>query len=112
MLSLIGIEEGAAQSTITMSGAGMSTCAEFARYYRKDPDLFESYYFAWAQGYMTGLNVAMLVAKKPMQDVEAWPVSKQRLHIRTFCDQRPLATFVEAAKSLFEALPKRPPQSN
>jgi hypothetical protein len=35
------------------AGAGTTTCGQFASNYARDPELMESIYFAWAQGFMT-----------------------------------------------------------
>jgi hypothetical protein len=41
-----------------MMGAGSSTCADYTQEYRRDPDTANNLYFSWAQGFMSGQNVA------------------------------------------------------
>jgi hypothetical protein len=87
----------------TIVGAGVLTCSEFAQAYQQSPESTETYFFAWAQGYMTGLNASMLTQK----NLRAWPLEKQKQHIRAFCDKRPLANIRDAATDLFTNLPSR-----
>ena len=44
-----------------MRGAGLASCAEFADLYRTDPAAAETFYYSWAQGLMSGMNVALNV---------------------------------------------------
>jgi len=46
-------------STITTMGPGATTCAQFGKDYQRDPSI-ETVYFAWAQGFMSGLNMGIL----------------------------------------------------
>jgi len=94
-----------------MTGVGMTSCAEFAQKYRDDPNFAHTLYFVWAQGFMSGLNLMQLALKGPMHDLNGWPFSQQQLHIRTFCDQRPLSTVAQAVRSVFNALPEIQPKS-
>jgi hypothetical protein len=60
-------------------------------------------YFGWAQGYMSGQNVAH--DKKPMRNLNALPISTQLDFLKRFCEQKPTALFAIAAQNLFNALP-------
>jgi HdeA/HdeB family len=93
----------AQEEKATIVGAGMVTCAEFAQAYQQNPQSTEGYFFAWAQGYMTGLNGSMFARK----NLRAWPLEQQKQHIRAFCDKRPLANVRDAARDLFTNLPER-----
>jgi len=46
-------------------GLGMDTCGEFAKSYAANPKVTEGIYFAWAAGFMTGLNMMAVVDKMP-----------------------------------------------
>ena len=98
--------------TAVVMGAGMSSCAEFARDYKRDPDNTMLLYFSWAQGLMSASNAMKKVINQPQHDLNGMSLSDQMNDLRYFCDQRPLATFGDAAIALFNKLPKLPPQSN
>jgi len=87
----------------TIAGAGWVPCGEFAQMYQRDPEGTESYTYAWAQGYMSGLNQAVWQRK----NLRGWSIDRQKQHIRTFCDQRPLANVVAAVQDVFDNLPNR-----
>jgi hypothetical protein len=96
----------AAELGITVGmGAGISTCAEFAKDYSGNPDYVEREYFAWAQGYMTGLNSVLEHAR----DLDKLTIQSQRAWIRLYCDRHPLLMYKTAVEDLFEGLksPKR-----
>lgn len=96
-------EASAQQPQAGMMGAGSGTCAAYVQEYRRDPDTANNVYFSWAQGYMSGQNVAR--DKNPMRDLNALPVSTQLDFLKRFCDQKPTALFAVAAQNLFNALP-------
>jgi HdeA/HdeB family len=93
----------AQQPEAGMMGAGSSTCADYVQAYRSDPDSANDLYFGWAQGYMSGQNVAH--DKKPMRNLNALPISTQLDFLKRFCEQKPTALFAIAAQNLFNALP-------
>lgn len=93
-------------------GMGANSCAEFAEQYRANPKQTEIVYFFWAQGFMSAWNLANLSAKQPHRDLAAWQIGDQQLKLRKFCNDKPLATFLEAVESLYKSLPELPPQSN
>ena len=49
-------------------GLGMQTCGKFAELYRATPDLVENAFFAWAQGFMSGLNLASVANSRPAKN--------------------------------------------
>jgi len=44
-----------------LAGAGSQSCAQFAKAYSANPTFAENAYFTWAQGFMTGFNLAAMV---------------------------------------------------
>lgn len=86
-----------------MAGAGWVSCAEFAQHYQADPKGTEEYFYAWAQGYMSGLNQASWVRK----NLRGWQIERQKQHIRAYCDKHPLANVVAAVQDVFNNLPAR-----
>jgi hypothetical protein len=78
------------------AGVGVGSCSEFARKYKEDPDLAETVYFSWAQGFMSGWNYDLLNSKQPIYDLSSQTMQQQQFFIRNYCNQHPLATFSEA----------------
>jgi hypothetical protein len=93
-------------------GIGAATCAEFAAAYKQTPELTEAVYYTWAQGFMTGQNSIAFKNKEKVFDFEHLNQNDQKFFLRSFCDQHPLAIFVQAVLDLINRLPKRVPQSN
>lgn len=88
----------------TIAGAGWVPCAEFAQRYQQSPQVTEEYFYAWAQGYMSGVNQASLFGRK---NVRGLRIEQQKQHIRSYCDEHPLANVVAAVHDLYEKLPNR-----
>ena len=88
-------------------GAGTSTCGQFAAKYRQVPDL-EISYFAWAQGYMSGINFTQLVAKvgEPwvVKNLASIPIEQQKSVIRRYCNDHPLEDYTDAVMHLYLSL--------
>jgi hypothetical protein len=102
-LALWGTVCFAQEEVGTIAGAGWVSCGEYAQSFQENPEGAERYFFAWAQGYMSGVNQASTVRK----NLRGWSLAKQKDHIRAFCDKRPLAHYGEAVQSVFGSLPDR-----
>lgn len=116
-LALVILSTGAKAENLppTIFGAGTMSCGQFAEYYQRDPDGAQLFFFSWVQGYISGFFTFAAfaavasgmtsdeLAKQPFfrksMDPEVW-----FLHIRRFCDNRPLASVYEAANDLMEKL--------
>lgn len=110
ILSVVGTAKSEQQ--FALMGAGMTSCAEFARAYQKDPVGAGSFFFSWAQGYMSGINRGPLLNKQPIYNLAARSPIQQQISIAQYCDERPLASYVQAVLHLLSTLPKVLPQSN
>ncbi len=97
---------GAAQNF----GHGLATCAQFAEDYKVSPELNETMYFTWAQGFMSGLNVASIREHGTYRDVAGVSIDALKSSFRSYCDQHPLSLYEEAAFSAYQTLPIRPAQ--
>ena len=93
-------------------GAGSFSCSEFAEKYRHNPSHIDTLFFYWAQGYMSGLNIVRAGLQKPIHDMNAWSIDNQQQAVRTFCNEHPLAMFMEAVQNLYEKLPLAIPPSD
>ena len=83
-------------------GAGTKSCAVFARTYKDKPKTADMTYFSWAQGYMSGVNLAAGINNKDYRpaNLNAMTVAAQQRFIRDFCDRNPLKDFREAVDTL------------
>jgi hypothetical protein len=83
----------AASEEIAGTGVGNHSCAQFAKFYRNDakPTVVELTFFSWAQGFMTGWNVAMSDEKGRVDvDLSAMRPDDQKKFLRDYCDKHPL----------------------
>jgi hypothetical protein len=88
------------------AGIGTSTCAQFAQECAKSPSFVESLYFAWAQGYMSGLNIFR--SDNRYASLHAKSVEVEEDELRSYCDAHPLKNYVDAVMALYWSLPQNP----
>ena len=95
-------------------GLGMRSCAAFASDYAANPTVAEATYFAWAEGFMSGLNFMAAVNKMPSRHIAGGNESMHsyQIYIRSFCDNHPLANYADAVAKLWNTLPAVLPDSN
>ncbi|MGY0574038.1 hypothetical protein ACTGJ9_025660 [Bradyrhizobium sp. RDM12] len=86
-----------------VQGLGATSCAEFAKMYQSDPKNMELYFFTWAQGYMSGLNMGLLANKQEAKELGA-ETNDQALALRTYCADNPLKTYMDAVLNLWKTL--------
>ena len=96
----------ASAAEIVGSGIGAASCAVFAEDYSHDPAYYENSYFIWAQGYMTGLNVAVSANSQRILLSDEFDTVRQRAAIRRFCADNPLRWYWEAVVDLYNRLPR------
>jgi hypothetical protein len=92
-----------AEDDISMIGGGQYSCGEFAEAYARDPKFTEGLFFAWATGYMSGRNDERIIAREKTQDLSSRSVDEMKAAIRLYCDQHPLALYVQAVNHLFRS---------
>jgi hypothetical protein len=93
-----------AQEAHVGMGFGTLTCGEFAQHYRQSVE-FENYYFTWAQGYMTAMNIGISIQKHQFRDLASRPVNDEKTSIRLYCNNHPLAEYLSAIMDLYNSLP-------
>ncbi|HEX4196195.1 MAG TPA: HdeA/HdeB family chaperone [Caulobacteraceae bacterium] len=89
--------------TAAGEGVGTYACSEFLRASAADPGR-KTLYFSWAQGWMTGWNLAQMDASRPTVDLKARPVPDQQAFIRAYCAAHPAALYMEAVYRLYVSL--------
>jgi hypothetical protein len=100
-LIVVGFSGAKAQQYQSM-GAGTKSCAVFVRTYKDKPKTAEMIYFSWAQGYMSGVNVAAGIKNRDVRsaNLNAIPVTAQQRYIRDFCARNPLKDYRDAVDAL------------
>jgi hypothetical protein len=100
---LITLPQGSALAKeLTLKwGLGTRSCAKFAADFKADPETWETLYYVWAEGYLTGFNLAQAAHGQasdlnPFGRNEKW----RRESIREYCDQHPLAPYSQAVANL------------
>ncbi len=84
-------------------GVGTYTCAEASRAIRADRSL-DLLYFSWAQGWMTGWNLAQMNANLPTVDLTALSLENQRAFIKAYCVQHTNGLYMDAVYKLYQAM--------
>ena len=84
-----------ARSEMNSRGAGAQTCGEFAEHYRIDSGDAETGYFSWAQGFMSAWNIPIILDDGTYTDLDdsRFNIDAQQSHIRSYCDEHPLASY-------------------
>ncbi len=84
-------------------GVGTYTCAEAGRAVRGDHNL-DLLYFSWAQGWMTGWNLAQMNANLPTVDLTALSLENQRSFIKAYCAQHADGLYMDGVYKLYQAM--------
>ncbi len=93
-------------------GIGTHSCGEFAKSYVANPTVTEDLYFTWAQGSMSGLNLAALGNNFPYRDLNGEDMISHKTYIRTYCDAHPLSANAMAVITLYSSFPQMKANSN
>ncbi len=89
-----------------LMGIGLGSCSVFASQYRQWGVTIETSYFAWAQGFMSGLNLAAPHAGREARNLKAITTEEQEARLRSYCDQHPGADYIDAVIDLYGSLPR------
>jgi len=89
-------------------GAGNSTCAEFNKESAQISSA-EDTYFVWAEGYMTGMNIAEINNSGESRNLFSESESEQEKTVRRICAEHPDEPYYGAVVVLFHSLPKNAP---
>src|SRR4051794_38792228 len=90
-----------ARAELAWMGAGTATCAKYAEVYRQSPDSIEDIFFAWAQGFMSGMNSGPLQNNGTSQDLASIPTPEQHRLLQGYCNAHPLASYLDAVFDLY-----------
>ena len=97
---------GSALSQVAISGPGANSCAVFLDLYRQNPEPHQILFFAWAQGFMSGMNTVALRLKGEVIDLhpETYLQGQQMAFLRAYCEAHPARTYSEAVFELMTYL--------
>jgi hypothetical protein len=93
---------------VVMGFGVTTTCGVFAAQYRAAPEEAENRYFAWAQAFMSGLNMRFDLDKNvtaQSHDLNAMSLEEEKEHIRIYCNNHPLESYIGAILDLYSDLP-------
>ncbi|MCS3689081.1 hypothetical protein [Bradyrhizobium elkanii] len=105
---IVGITAANAKEPADMAGIGTASCAEFAQDYYHNPAVAETAYTDWLLGFLTGANITASALNKPERNIGAWSIRDIKSNMRDYCNDHPLASYIEAAIELFKQLPVMP----
>jgi hypothetical protein len=86
------------------AGPGIFSCTEYANIYRGDPKFAENHWFAWAQGFMSGLNFAAIGQTGISMNLNSMSIDQQQRALRAYCNDHPLANYIDAVLDLYNRL--------
>lgn len=89
-------------------GIGMNSCAQFARDYSAQPQIAENLYFAWAEGFMSGMNLAATMRYQQARHLASLNPDSDKLEIRMHCNAHPLDPYYSALTQIYLRLPQLP----
>jgi hypothetical protein len=92
----------AAGEEIAVTGVGMSPCSEVVQYYRTNPNPagVELVFFSWAEGFMTGWNVASADQKDLKIDLSMMNTDDQKKYMREYCEHHPTKKYIDGIVAL------------
>jgi hypothetical protein len=88
-------------------GAGVLLCARFNQQLnatKVKATATENYYFAWAQGYMSGLNETLEARMGRYRDLNSVSTDNQKQSLRTFCAKNPASMYREGIGALLNTM--------
>ena len=99
-----------AQQMAKIVGIGASSCTHFNEEIARSPRT-ERDYFAWAQGFMSGVLLRAPLGQDDKLDLapQSFPLQKQAAFLREFCSKLPNQSYADAVLELYLQL--RGPES-
>jgi hypothetical protein len=107
LFGLLPFTDSAVAQTVYI-GAGNNTCVSFAMISEQDTKVADDVFHGWAQGFMSGINSAALIAKGQVRDLSSKTVSEQEQFLREFCRKNPNGSFVKGVWELYNTLAPAP----
>jgi hypothetical protein len=86
-------------------GVGMDSCSTFAAAYKRQPKFSEDLYFAWAEGFLSGLNLEATADYLPARNLASIQADSAKVEIRSYCDRHPREPYFGAVVAIYNSLP-------
>lgn len=104
-LAIVGAASGSNALELRIIGPGAATCEDFVRDIRVNPTM-EREYFAWAQGFMSGvmLRAPTGVDEDINFNPEQFRVGEQIRAIRLSCIQQPSLQYADVVRAIYRQL--------
>ena len=83
-------------------GTGAFSCGKFLEDKQQFATLLDAEYFAWAQGFLSGLNVKYFLSRESATDLSDHEALE--LWIENYCGENPLDSYVTATTKLWREL--------
>jgi hypothetical protein len=110
-------------NTAFIVGPGSETCKTFTDFHKEAPELSKVMFHAYAQGFMTALNMSRSLNGLAAHTLKGLGQDDQMAHLVYYCGNHPTENFISAINSLYDDLPEieaakdlkespAPPQSN
>jgi hypothetical protein len=100
LLLWILIQPTSSRADFAYVGVGATSCGRIAQDYQRE---IEKVMMTWAQGFMSGAN--MVSKDGQYRDLAAMNIEAQEQSLKTYCDEHPMAQFIDAAMDLYFKLP-------
>ena len=81
-------------------GPGMVSCSQYAQEVRSQGESMRSFFFSWAEGFMSGLNTHL----GSPANLGAMDTNAQYAFIDQYCDQQPQSSYSHAVMSLYDKI--------
>jgi hypothetical protein len=94
------IQPTSSRADFAYAGVGATSCGRIAQDYQRE---IGKVVMTWAQGFMSGAN--MVSTDGQYRDLAAMTTEAQEQSLRTYCDEHPMAQFIDAAMELYFKLP-------
>jgi hypothetical protein len=91
-----------------LMGLGANSCGKFVELYRLDPAHTEDGFVNWAQGFLSGMNMAALLNSGMSKNLKM-PIENYGRALRRYCDQHPLGEVVNGIMEFYKSLPENNP---
>ena len=104
-LDLVMPVAGAIAQTAQIVGTGAVSCGQFGQAVDSDPDAIREY-FAWAQGYMSGVMIRSPAGVDDALDISSnsMPIIEQMNFIRIYCMSHRDREYADAIQALYHVL--------
>jgi len=106
--SFLAAVSAMAEARVNIAGIGAASCRAFMKETESDPQA-ERTYFAWAQGYMSGITMRAPPGVDEGIDLlhPSFPLQQQADFMRAFCTDNLQADYADGVLELYRELRRR-----